>query len=85
MVFMVCECYELGVLVEWYGATFVQVLPYPQKIQYGIPCIGTQASVIRSQHYTIELLWYKVVQIWPGHMRLVYTEISPGHIWTTLY
>ena len=28
---------------------------------------------------------YKVVQIWPGHMRLVYTEISPGHIWTTLY
>jgi len=28
---------------------------------------------------------YKLVQIWPGHMRLVYTEISPGHIWTTLY
>ena len=28
---------------------------------------------------------YKVVQIWPGHMRLVYTQISPGHIWTTLY
>ena len=28
---------------------------------------------------------YKVVQIWPGHMRLVYTEISPGHIWTTFY
>ena len=28
---------------------------------------------------------YKVVQIWPGHMRLVYTEISPCHIWTTLY
>jgi len=26
-----------------------------------------------------------MVQIWPGHMRLVYTEISPGHIWTTLY
>jgi hypothetical protein len=26
-----------------------------------------------------------VVQIWPGHMRLVYTQISPGHIWTTLY
>ena len=30
-------------------------------------------------------LIYNVVQIWPGHMRLVYTEISPGHIWTTLY
>ena len=28
---------------------------------------------------------YKVVQIWLGHMRLVYTQISPGHIWTTLY
>jgi len=28
---------------------------------------------------------YKVVQIWPGLMRLVYTQISPGHIWTTLY
>jgi len=28
---------------------------------------------------------YRVVQIWPGHLRLVYTEISPGHIWTTLY
>jgi len=28
---------------------------------------------------------YKVVQTWPGHMRLVYTEISPGQIWTTLY
>jgi len=27
---------------------------------------------------------YKVVQIWPGHMRLVYTQISPGLIWTTL-
>jgi hypothetical protein len=28
---------------------------------------------------------YKVVQIWPGLMWLVYTQISPGHIWTTLY
>jgi len=28
---------------------------------------------------------YKVVQIWPGLMRLVYTQISPGHIWTTFY
>jgi hypothetical protein len=28
---------------------------------------------------------YKVVQIWPGLVRLVYTQISPGHIWTTLY
>jgi hypothetical protein len=27
---------------------------------------------------------YKVVQIWPGQVRLVYTQISPGHIWTTL-
>jgi hypothetical protein len=26
-----------------------------------------------------------VVQIWPGLVRLVYTQISPGHIWTTLY
>jgi hypothetical protein len=33
----------------------------------------------------LQQLIYKVVQIWPGHMRLVYTEISPGHIWTTLY
>jgi len=28
---------------------------------------------------------YKVVQIWPGLVRLVYTQISPGHIWTILY
>ena len=28
---------------------------------------------------------YKAVQIWPGLIRLVYTQISPGHIWTTLY
>ena len=28
---------------------------------------------------------YKVVQIWPGEVRLVYTQISPGYIWTTLY
>jgi hypothetical protein len=28
---------------------------------------------------------YKVVQIWPGLVRLVYTQISSGHIWTTLY
>ena len=28
---------------------------------------------------------YKVVQIWPGLFTLVYTQISPGHIWTTLY
>jgi hypothetical protein len=27
---------------------------------------------------------YKVVQIWPGLVRLVYTQISPGHIWITL-
>ena len=28
---------------------------------------------------------YKVVQIWPGLFTLVYTQISPGHILTTLY
>jgi hypothetical protein len=28
---------------------------------------------------------YKVVQILPGQVRLVYTQISTGHIWTTLY
>ena len=28
---------------------------------------------------------YKVVQIWPGLIYIVYTQISPGHIWTTLY
>jgi hypothetical protein len=28
---------------------------------------------------------YKVVQIWPGLFILVYTQISPGHIRTTLY
>jgi hypothetical protein len=28
---------------------------------------------------------YKVVQIWLGLVRLVYTQISPGHIWTILY
>jgi hypothetical protein len=28
---------------------------------------------------------YKMVQIWPGLFTLVYTQISPGHIWTTLY
>jgi hypothetical protein len=28
---------------------------------------------------------HKVVQIWPGLVRLVHTQISPGHIWTTLY
>jgi len=26
-----------------------------------------------------------VVQIWPGLFTLVYTQIIPGHIWTTLY
>ena len=26
-----------------------------------------------------------MVQIWPRLIRLVYTQISPGHIWTTLY
>jgi len=29
--------------------------------------------------------YYKVVQIWPGLFTLVYIQISPGHIWTTLY
>ena len=28
---------------------------------------------------------YKVVQIWPGLFTLVYIQISPGHIWNTLY
>jgi hypothetical protein len=35
--------------------------------------------------YIIKFAKYKVVQIWPGLVRLVYTQISPGHIWTTLY
>ena len=26
-----------------------------------------------------------MVQIWPGLFTLVYIQISPGHIWTTLY
>ena len=30
------------------------------------------------------LFIYKVVQIWPGLFTLVYIQISPGHIWTTL-
>jgi hypothetical protein len=33
----------------------------------------------------IEHKMYKVVQIWPGLFTLVYTQISSGHIWTTLY
>ena len=28
---------------------------------------------------------YKVVQIWLGLFTLLYTQISPGHIWTTMY
>ena len=34
---------------------------------------------------TAPCLKYKVVQIWPGLFTFVYTQISPGHIWTTLY
>jgi len=40
---------------------------------------------LRIYNFMKLLFIQKVVQIWPGHMRLVYTEISPVHIWTTLY
>jgi hypothetical protein len=48
---------------------------------------NTGYSVKFISHVTKNLgFWvYKVVQIWPGLVRLVYTQISPGHIWTTLY
>ena len=29
--------------------------------------------------------WYNVVQIWPGLFVCKSGDISPGHIWTTLY
>jgi len=38
-----------------------------------------------SESTLINFRTYKVVQIWPGLIRLVYTQISPAHIWTTLY
>ena len=43
-------------------------------------------QLLQSQNCSkwVEIL-YKVVQIWPGLFTLVYTQISPGHIWTTLY
>ena len=41
-------------------------------------------TVIRLIHIYIYII-YKVVQIWPGLVPLVYTQISPGHIWTTFY
>jgi hypothetical protein len=37
------------------------------------------------RHVECSKVMNKVVQIWPGQVRLVYTQISPGHIWTTLY
>jgi hypothetical protein len=46
-----------------------------------------QVSLTYDKNYG-QFAWrpiYKVVQIWPGLVRLVYTQISPGHIWTTLY
>jgi hypothetical protein len=45
--------------------------------------VGTHTHTHTHRHTHTHI--YKVVQIWPEHMRLVYTEISPGHIWTTLY
>jgi hypothetical protein len=32
-----------------------------------------------------EILYYKVVQIWPGQTVTCLHTNSPGHIWTTLY
>ena len=51
---------------------------------HSLPTIPTALSQLPycSQSYPE---YYKVVQIWPGLVRLVYTQISPGHIWTTLY
>jgi len=44
------------------------------------------STSVQSYHFHLwGVLWYKVVQIWPGLVRLVYTQISPGHIGTTLY
>jgi hypothetical protein len=33
----------------------------------------------------LQLVTYKVVQIWPGLIVCEQAAISPGHIWTTLY
>ena len=43
---------------------------------YIVCIVGTQSELC---------IIYKVVQIWPGLFTLVYKQISPGHIWTTLY
>ena len=60
-------------------------LEHPKKVsipEYEIP-IFTHTHIKQHQNYYIPM--YKVVQIWQGLIRLVYTQISPGHIWTTLY
>ena len=49
-----------------------------------LPLTGTQGSLKKKWGSSMSDMKYRVVQIWPGHIRLVYTEISPGHIWTTL-
>jgi hypothetical protein len=45
-------------------------------------CINRANVTLSTNFYTYIK---KVVQIWPGLVRLVYTQISPGHIWTTFY
>ena len=71
--------------------TILTLLSLQSWCRLSFPIVGLEISSLPSfvlKTPNRNIIWYlgkyKVVQIWPGHMRLVYTEISPGHIWTTL-
>ena len=46
--------------------------------QSSVDAVKQQKTMNTQSHY------YKVVQIWPELFTPVYTQISHGHIWTTL-
>ena len=51
---------------------------------YRLSCPAHRSKYNLNKKLCLTVL-YKVVQIWPGLFTIVYTQISPGHIWTTLY
>ena len=56
-----------------------------EQVEFSIDNACNLRDLVLKKLVKITVAMYKVVQIWPGHMQLVYTEISSGHIWTTLY
>ena len=59
--------------------------PFYQSCVKGDSCMRDSFGVLYKCKHYLDLCIYKVGKYDRDWLRLVYTQISPGHIWTTLY